>query len=577
MRAVIYARYSSDNQREASIEDQARICRARAEREGWCIVDVYADYAISGAAAGRPRFQQLMADARTDRFDLVIAEALDRISRDQEHIAGFYKQMSFAGVRVITLAEGDISELHIGLKGTMSALFLKDLALKTHRGLEGRVRAGHSGGGLSFGFHVVRQIGADGLPTTGSMAIAPEQAAIIRRVFGAYIGGQSPRAIGKQLNAEAITGPRGGKWTASLILGNALRETGLLRNRLYVGERVWNRQHFLKDPATGKRVARLNPREAWIVSAVPELRIIDPATWEAAQARLAAGRAQVVMSRGTTASPRATAPVTNIGGRLASARRPAWLLSGLVRCGLCNGPMGITGSGGRMGCTNRHERGTCTNRRTLPRDRLLPLVFEGLKQRLLAPELVAEFVRAFVAEVTTANKQRGLQQAQLLQDRAKVERQIRNMLELIKEGHGSAGMVAELRVLEHRCETLDADLVAADVPETVPTPHPNLPELYRRKVETLEAALEDPAAASIATEALRSLIDAILIYPGEKRGQVSVKLRGDLAAFLYLSEPAEDGTSDSRTAVAQGGNGRSGVSMGTLVAGTGFEPVTFRL
>jgi hypothetical protein len=63
----------------------------------------------------------------------------------------------------------------------------------------------------------------------------------------------------------------------------------------------------------------------------------------------------------------------------------------------------------------------------------------------------------------------------------------------------------------------------------------------------------------------------------EKRGQVSVELGGDLAAFLYLSEPAEDGTSDSRTAVAQGGNGRSGGSMGTLVAGTGFEPVTFRL
>jgi DNA invertase Pin-like site-specific DNA recombinase len=137
MCAVIYARYSTDNQREASIEDQVRICRARAEREGWTVVDVYADYAISGAAAGRPRFQQLLSDVRTGRFDVVIAEALDRISRDQEHIAGFYKQLTFANVRVVTLAEGDISELHIGLKGTMSALFLKDLALKTHRGLEG--------------------------------------------------------------------------------------------------------------------------------------------------------------------------------------------------------------------------------------------------------------------------------------------------------------------------------------------------------------------------------------------------------------------------------------------------------
>ena len=94
---------------------------------------------------------------------------------------------------------------------------LKDLAQKTHRGLEGRVRAGHSGGGLSFGYHVVRRIGADGMPTTGGVAIAPTEAAIVRRVFDAYIGGQSPRAIGKQLNAESVPGPRGGRWTASLI------------------------------------------------------------------------------------------------------------------------------------------------------------------------------------------------------------------------------------------------------------------------------------------------------------------------------------------------------------------------
>ncbi|HOW50258.1 MAG TPA: recombinase family protein, partial [Rubrivivax sp.] len=135
-------RYSSDAQSEQSIEDQVRVCRARAERDGWTVAEIYADYAISGASASRPRFQQLISDARAGRFEVILAEALDRLSRDQEHVAGFFKQVSFAGVRVVTLAEGDISELHVGLKGTMSALFLKDLALKTHRGLEGRVRAG---------------------------------------------------------------------------------------------------------------------------------------------------------------------------------------------------------------------------------------------------------------------------------------------------------------------------------------------------------------------------------------------------------------------------------------------------
>jgi len=139
MRVVIYARYSSELQRVASIEDQLRVCRARAERESWTVAEVFSDAAISGATILRPGYQALLATLRRGGIDIVLAESLDRFSRDQEHIAAFYKQVEFAGVRIVTLAEGDISELHIGLKGTMGALYLKDLAQKTHRGIEGRV------------------------------------------------------------------------------------------------------------------------------------------------------------------------------------------------------------------------------------------------------------------------------------------------------------------------------------------------------------------------------------------------------------------------------------------------------
>ena len=446
-RVAIYARYSSDAQSEQSIEDQVRICRARAEREGWSVIDVYADYAISGASASRPRFQQLISDARAGRFDVILAEALDRLSRDLEHIANFHKQTSFAGVQVVTIAEGDISELHIGLKGTMSALFLRDLAQKTHRGLEGRVRAGRSGGGLSFGYRVLRGVRPDGMLITGELETVPEEAAIVRRVFEDYVGGQSPRAIAKTLNAERIVGARGGRWTASLILGNAARETGLLRNRLYAGERAWNRQRFIKDPSTGKRVARPNPSEAWVITPAPELRIIDAPLWEAAQVRLQAGRRLVVPGQDSIAVGDG-GPPPNTGARLAAARRAPWLLSGLVRCGLCGGPMSVMGSNGRLGCANHVERGTCTNRRTLLRDTLLRRVLIGLKERLLAPELVEEFVRTYVAEVNAANRDRGARRARLMQEHGKLARQIRNLLELIKDGHGSPAMVQELRGIE---------------------------------------------------------------------------------------------------------------------------------
>ena len=144
---ALYARYSSDNRRDASIEDQLRLCRERAVREGWQVVDSYSDRSISGASLIRPGIQALMQDAQAGQFNIVLAESLDRISRDQEDIAGVYKRLSFACVRMVTLSEGDISELHIGLKGTMGALYLKDLADKTRRGLRGRVEDGKSGGG----------------------------------------------------------------------------------------------------------------------------------------------------------------------------------------------------------------------------------------------------------------------------------------------------------------------------------------------------------------------------------------------------------------------------------------------
>jgi len=98
----------------------------------------------------RPGYQKLLADGRGGGFDVVVAEALDRLSRDREHVAALFRQLSFADARIITLTEGEISPLQVGLKGTMNALFLSDLRQKVRRGLEGRVRQGRSGGGLCW-------------------------------------------------------------------------------------------------------------------------------------------------------------------------------------------------------------------------------------------------------------------------------------------------------------------------------------------------------------------------------------------------------------------------------------------
>jgi site-specific DNA recombinase len=127
MRAVIYARYSTDLQSVSSIEDQVRLCHERLERDGHELVKVYSDRAVSGATLLRPGIQLLMQDATRGAFDRVYAEALDRVSRDQEDAAGFFKRMAFAEVTIVTLAEGEISELHVGLKGTMTRSSSKTL------------------------------------------------------------------------------------------------------------------------------------------------------------------------------------------------------------------------------------------------------------------------------------------------------------------------------------------------------------------------------------------------------------------------------------------------------------------
>ncbi len=258
MKAALYARYSSDNQRDASIEDQLRICRARAEREGWTIIDSYTDRAISGASLLRPGVQELISDALKGRFDVILAESLDRLSRDQEDIAGLYKRMRFADVSIVTLSEGEVSELHIGLKGTMGALFLKDLADKTRRGLRGRVEKGRSGGGLCYGYDVIRTADPD---DRGEREINPAEANVVRRIFRDYLSGQSSRTIAMTLNREGISGPQGKEWGPSTIHGNPKRGTGILNNELYIGRLVWNRPRYMKDPDTRKRVSRPNPEK----------------------------------------------------------------------------------------------------------------------------------------------------------------------------------------------------------------------------------------------------------------------------------------------------------------------------
>src|SRR5687767_8348747 len=155
MRAVIYARFSSENQRDASIDDQVEVCRRYTEARGWTVAKVYSDRALSGASRHRPEYQRMIAEAERRLFDVIVCEALDRIGRKLSDVAELHDRLQFAGIPLHAVKLGEVTTLHVGLMGTMAQLFLSDLRDKTKRGQLGRALAGKIPGGHAYGYALV--------------------------------------------------------------------------------------------------------------------------------------------------------------------------------------------------------------------------------------------------------------------------------------------------------------------------------------------------------------------------------------------------------------------------------------
>ena len=205
MRCAIYARFSSDLQDARSIIDQTALCRAHAEREGWTVAACFSDAASGASIENRPGLLDMLAAAEARQFEIILVEALDRLSRKLADISGLWDQLAFWGLRIVTLADGDVGLMHVGLKGIVGQMFLADLAQKTRRGLIGRINAGRSAGGRQYGFDVVAG------EERGRRAINEAEAAVVR-IFAEYVTGRSPLAIAASLNRDGITAPRGGLW-----------------------------------------------------------------------------------------------------------------------------------------------------------------------------------------------------------------------------------------------------------------------------------------------------------------------------------------------------------------------------
>ena len=533
MQSDIYARFSGDNQREASIDDQVRNAYTIAEREGLSIRHTYSDRAISGTRTDRPDFNRLLRDAESGHVNVIIVDDLYRLSR-AEDLPQIIARFKYWGVRVLSYdgfdSERDDSKIQTWTRGLIGNIYLDDLAKKTHRGLKGQALSGQSAGGKSYGY-TSAPIYENEKIIGYQKKINAEQAEWVRYIFSRAADGITPRTIADELNRKGVASPRGSTWAHSAIYGDMKRATGMLNNPLYIGQYIWNRTKWVKDPMTGKRKQFQRPQSEWVIVDAPDLAIIQQETWNTVKAR------QRQQQHTTSTQRRRNNSHPGGGGR------NKYLLSGLLKCGICGGSY-IVADYYRYACATNKDRGSCACNNHIKVKRVLA---EDILLKHIREELLSEQAFQFIAkEVTRLLEQEAPDCKQIERDIKKVDTEIQNIDRAIRSGIITITTKQSLIQAEEKRAMLLRELDAIKSIQPI-TMIPKLREHHSRAVGQL-SKIKDIGKAR---ESIRELIGEIKLYPHHEG--------------KYLEAEIEKG----RMATAL-------CSM-ALVAGAGFEPTTFGL
>ena len=510
--AAIYARFSTDLQSERSIEDQITLCRKHAAEHNLTVVATYEDRARSGASVfGREGLVQLMDAARDSAFDVVVIEALDRLSRDMEDLAGIHKRLSFLNIEIRAVHDGVANTVLVGLRGLVGQLYREDNAHKIRRGQAGRVGQGLNAGGLTYGYAAV-----PGEP--GKRQVVEDEAEIIRWIFNEYVDGRTPRDIARDLNRDNVPSPRGTKWNASTINGNMQRGTGILQNELYDGRLVWNKVRMVKNPDTGHRVSRPNPKEEWQSVEVPEQAIVNRVLFEQAQAR---------KRNRSLDHPH-------------HHRRPRHMLSGLLRCGVCGSGMSTNGkdkSGRiRIRCSAATESGSCPDPKTFYLETVETAVLSGLRTEMKSPKVLAEYVKTYHKERKRLSAEADANQTRLERRADQLKREIDRLVDHLAKGIGDPYVIGPRSTeLYHEREAILAELKKTPLALEVLSLHPTILKRYEEQLENLQKTLAEGIRSGDqeCAEAIRELVETVTVYrdPSEP-GAIEIEIAGRLNAIL---------------------------------------------
>ena len=460
----MYARYSSDLQRQTSIDDQLAVARRYADQQGWTVLDAhtYTDEAVSGSSLhGRPGVQALLAVAETTPrpFDVLLVDDSSRVARDLRDALHVVRVLKFAGIRTIYLSQqidsdNEQAETLLTVHGLVDGLYLQEMSKKIKRGIRGQLERGFHTGARIYGYRSVKvydprgRQDADGPVVMGRrLEVDPDQAAVIRQIFRWYVDGVSHPNMVDRLNASDTSSPRGAGWTKH-------HTERILQNERYRGLQIWGQTASERRPGTNQRVLRKRPRNEWQIAERPDLRIVDDTLFHRATAR-----------RHAITGSLKHAPGSGLA-RGRSGLYSKYLLVGLSRCGTCGRAFTIAAGGHgspRYGCPHswRNGRDACGNRLTVRAKVVDPIMLQGLRDQLLQPAMLQRITDAVSAEVSRALSARPSERTALRTRRAAVATKLARLVTALEDGSAGPTLTAQLATREAELRQLDDESATA--------------------------------------------------------------------------------------------------------------------
>jgi site-specific DNA recombinase len=426
MNAVIYARYSSDQQREESIHAQVRACTDYADKNGITIVAIYADEAKSGKTDQREQFLKMIKDSNLGMFQCVLVHKLDRFARNRYDSAVYKKKLKDNGVKIFSVLEQltDTPEaiLMESLLEGLNEYYSANLARETMKGMkENAYQCKFNGGRAPLGYDIV----------SGNYVINENEAAAVRRIFDIYANGGSYKDICDELNHKGIRTRYN-----HVFAKNSLHE--ILSNQRYVGNYIYNQ-------AVKKSKRKLKPESEVIrvEGGIPQ--IIDKETFERVKSRMS--------SQKRNATNKA---IEN------------YLLSGLFFCGQCGSAM--VGNRKTRGehvyayyeCGGRKRKFDCMAK-SIQKISIETQALKELECMILNPMAFDGLVKKINSHIENKLKELTTQLSTIERDYISVKAQISNIVDSIADGMYHPSMKGKMDVLEARKAELGKSLVECDI------------------------------------------------------------------------------------------------------------------